>query len=91
MGRDGTMLARNGEAISVHGWEPGNGTRYDLTFARRAGGGWFVAWPEAGLIGLVRFRDGGMVSIESRGQSWIDGDLEVVTDLAAKLYDGGAL
>ena len=84
------MLARNGEAIEVFGWEPGNGTSYDLTFANRSGGGWFVAWPEAGLIGLVRPGDDG-VYIEQRGREWPEGDLAAVAELATELHDGGSL
>lgn len=88
--REGWMLAKNGEAIEVFGWEPGNGTRYDLTFAKRSGGGWFVAWPEAGLLGLVRPGHEG-VCIEQRGREWSEGDLAAVARLATELYDGGSL
>jgi hypothetical protein len=84
------MLARNGEAIEVFGWEPGNGTRYDLTFAKRSKGLWFVAWPEAGLVGLVRHGPDSMF-IESRGKDWSEGDMAVVSELATELYECGAL
>jgi hypothetical protein len=88
--REGTMLARNGEAIEVFGWEPGNGTRYDLTFAKRSGGGWFVAWPEAGLVGLIR-PGHDSVFIEPRGKDWPEADVAAVAELATELYDGGSL
>ena len=92
MSRDGTLLARDGRSVEVFGWEPGNGSRIDLTIAQRAGGGWFVAWPEAGLVGLVRLSHGDRsCSVEERGAPWPASDREAVKRLLWDLYDGGSL
>ncbi len=42
-----------GDCPTVHGYEPGNGTRYDLSFARRAGGGWIMVWDSAWIVAKV--------------------------------------
>jgi len=61
----------------LRGYEPGNGSRMDLVFAKRAGGGLFVVWPEAGLVGLVR-PHGHRFVVEPRGREWGVSDLEAV-------------
>ena len=61
----------------IREYEPGNGSRMDLVVARRAGGGLFVVWPEAGLVGLIRPHEGG-VTVEPRGREWAASDLEAV-------------
>lgn len=68
----------------LRGYQPGNGSRMDLVVAKRAGGGLFVVWPEAGLVGLVRPHSGG-VTVEPRGREWGASDLEAVARALADL------
>jgi len=89
---NGSAIARESRAVTVWGWEPGNGSRLDLVIAPRAGGGWCVTWPEAGLVGLVRYFPGDTsVALEGRGKAWSESDRRAVEALLLDLLNGGTL
>jgi len=80
-------MVEGAESWIVTGYEPGNGSRFDLLYGRRAGGGWCVVWVDASLLAVVR-RDG---RTEPRGKRWAKSDLDAVEELSRQLVAAGLL
>ena len=81
-------------SLLVTGYEPGNGSRYDAAYARRAGGGWFLCLPEWGAVFLVRDGDarrGGSCELESRGKRVPRPDFDALIALTTELIGAGRL
>lgn len=68
----------------LRGYQPGNDSPMNLVIFKRAGGGLFVVWPEAGLVGFVRPHADG-VTVEPRGREWGVSDLEAVARALADM------
>lgn len=81
-------------SVLIKGYQPGNGSRYDLTFARRAGGGWLVVWDAVGWFACVyrsSSMNGGPAELSRKVGDWNDPDAEAVAELAGALFRAGVL
>ncbi len=90
----GARDRREVSAFGLYGYEPGNGTRYDLTFAGRYGGGWLVAWEAGRMLAIVmggNARRGGPAEVLVLAGELSDPDHEAIADLAGELVRSGAL
>ena len=47
MTRGEVLMVRVKEKAKIEAWEPGNGTRYELSLVPLDRGGWLFAWPNA--------------------------------------------
>ena len=68
----------------AHRASPGNGTRYDLVYVTRSGGGWAVVWEPAGLVARLRSTrtdTGPAFALEPVGTGWSPADLQAVASI----------
>jgi hypothetical protein len=82
------------EAVVVVGYQPGNGSRYDLEILPRVGGGYLLVWDGVGAYGRLypsEAHRGGRAEWQLRAGKAPKPDREAIEALAGELYRRGVL